>query len=174
MTSQKFSIAQAAKIAGKARNTIKNRMNKGRLTWELDGGGNKVIDASELVRVFGDDCQFDRLDNRAGGKPVKKPESKAGTDLERELSDARREIERKNDIIRKLEEDKDYLKEELSGFRKMLPDLRGQKSEADKKLDMFEKMVLEMQEQNDNQAKQTKELMERVQMPWWQRWKKSS
>ncbi|PSB67538.1 hypothetical protein C7B61_05665 [filamentous cyanobacterium CCP1] len=48
-----FNISQAAKITGKARSTIQRDIRKGRLSIS-DGGHNApVIDASELIRVYG-------------------------------------------------------------------------------------------------------------------------
>lgn len=48
-----LNISQAAKAAGKDRNTIKRYMKDGRLSSSKDASGNVVIDTSELVRVFG-------------------------------------------------------------------------------------------------------------------------
>ncbi|MBE9110662.1 hypothetical protein IQ273_14670 [Nodosilinea sp. LEGE 07298] len=48
-----FNISQAAKITGKARSTIQRDIKKGRISIN-DGGNNApVIDASELIRVYG-------------------------------------------------------------------------------------------------------------------------
>jgi len=64
--SSKYSISAASRIAGKGRATIRRHLKEGTLSSEVDHEGNKVIDASELLRVYGDDCDFGR---DAGIKP---------------------------------------------------------------------------------------------------------
>ncbi len=73
MTSKtKFSISQAHRIADKSRTTIAAHLKSGKLAYELDGQGNKLIDATELIRVYGDDCDFERA------SPSTKPTRKGG------------------------------------------------------------------------------------------------
>ena len=47
-----FNISQAAREAGVTRQTIYRKINSGKLSAIRDGDGNKVIEASELFRVF--------------------------------------------------------------------------------------------------------------------------
>lgn len=49
----KIGIAKAAEVSGKTKATIQRAMNSGRLSFELDESGDKVIDMSELERVYG-------------------------------------------------------------------------------------------------------------------------
>jgi len=49
----KVNKSQAARLAGKNRQTIKNWIKAGRLAVEKDAQGNEVIDTSELMRCFG-------------------------------------------------------------------------------------------------------------------------
>ena len=46
-------IADAAKLAGKDRRTIERHLNGGTLSCTTDAAGRRVIDTSELARVFG-------------------------------------------------------------------------------------------------------------------------
>lgn len=56
-----YSISAAARIIDKSRATVSRNMKSGKLTYTLDRDGNKVVDASELLRVYGDEgCDFDR------------------------------------------------------------------------------------------------------------------
>jgi hypothetical protein len=48
----KFNIAQAAELAGVARQTIHRFVKKGKLSVEKTADGKTVIDKSELLRVF--------------------------------------------------------------------------------------------------------------------------
>ncbi|QDV71889.1 hypothetical protein [Botrimarina mediterranea] len=56
----KYSITAAHRITGKSRTTIQKHIKKGKLSYTEDDDGNKVIDASELMRVYGDECDFSR------------------------------------------------------------------------------------------------------------------
>ena len=59
----KYNFTQAGLRIGKSRSTISRAVQKGKLTVELDDSGNKMIDASEMIRVYGD--QFNpEIDNQ--------------------------------------------------------------------------------------------------------------
>lgn len=58
----KFNQSEAARIVGRVRNTIAAHLKSGKISSELDSQGNLVIDKSELIRVYGDDCDFSRIE----------------------------------------------------------------------------------------------------------------
>jgi len=60
VTNTKYTISAANRITGKSRTTITKHIRAGRLSVTRDDRGNKLIDAAELIRVYGDDCNFDR------------------------------------------------------------------------------------------------------------------
>jgi len=64
MTNTKYSISAASRIIGKSRATVSRHMKAGKVSFELDSDGNRVIEASELVRAYGDACEFDREEKR--------------------------------------------------------------------------------------------------------------
>ncbi len=49
----KVTLQRAAELTGKARSTIHRAMASGRLSFEKDGNGDRLVDVSELERVFG-------------------------------------------------------------------------------------------------------------------------
>jgi hypothetical protein len=49
----KMNISEAARMTGKARQTIHRHIDRGRLTKEIDATGNPVVDVAELERVYG-------------------------------------------------------------------------------------------------------------------------
>lgn len=49
----KVGLQKAAELAGKTQATIRRAMTSGRISFELDEAGDKVIDTSELERVYG-------------------------------------------------------------------------------------------------------------------------
>lgn len=64
MTKTRYSISAASRVTGLSRATIARHAKAGKLSFELDRDGNKEFDASELVRVYGDDCDFEREASR--------------------------------------------------------------------------------------------------------------
>ena len=49
----KVTLQRASELTGKSRSTIHRAMEKGRLSFEKDETGSRVIDVSELERAFG-------------------------------------------------------------------------------------------------------------------------
>jgi len=49
----KVGAQRAADLTGKSKSTIQRSMNNGKLSFELDQNGRRIIDVSELDRVFG-------------------------------------------------------------------------------------------------------------------------
>lgn len=49
----KVGAQRAAELTGKSKSTIQRAMNNGKISFELDGNGRRVIDVSELERAFG-------------------------------------------------------------------------------------------------------------------------
>ena len=49
----KVGAQRAAELTGRSKSTIQRSMNSGKLSFEIDGNGRRLIDASELDRVFG-------------------------------------------------------------------------------------------------------------------------
>ena len=49
----KVGAQRAAELTGKSKSTIQRAMNSGKLSYELDSNNRRIIDVSELERVFG-------------------------------------------------------------------------------------------------------------------------
>ncbi|NOY42794.1 MAG: hypothetical protein GXP26_13290 [Planctomycetes bacterium] len=56
-------------------------MASGKLSFELDDDGNKTIEASELVRVYGDACKFDREEKRGQTTETKRSEAEPDSSI---------------------------------------------------------------------------------------------
>jgi len=50
----KLNVSQAANLYGKSRMTLHRYLKSGRISSELSGDGQRLIDLSELIRVFGE------------------------------------------------------------------------------------------------------------------------
>ncbi len=59
MNKTTFNISEVSRLTGKARSTITNHITKRKLSFILDDNNNKLIEASELTRVYGDFLQLD-------------------------------------------------------------------------------------------------------------------
>jgi hypothetical protein len=60
MSSTQYSVSAAARITGKGRATIARHCKTGKLSYTVNSEGNKEVAGSELVRVYGNDCDFGR------------------------------------------------------------------------------------------------------------------
>ena len=49
----KVGAQRAAELTGRSKSTVQRSMNSGKLSFEIDGNGRRLIDVSELDRVFG-------------------------------------------------------------------------------------------------------------------------
>jgi len=92
-----YTLGQAAKAVGKAKGTIKNAIDKGRLSASKNEAGQYQIDASELHRVYPLHTEQSKMNAVAppAEPPLKTTETKALEDkiklLEATLEDARQD-----------------------------------------------------------------------------------
>lgn len=108
MNSTKYSISAAHRITGKSRTTITAHINSGKLSVTEDDDGNKVIDASELIRVYGDACDFGvesqetKREDKAAVSIAKTPQAEPDTHFIKELlENERQERKRERDLLQK-------------------------------------------------------------------------
>lgn len=98
----KVGAQRAAELTGRSKSTIQRAMNSGKLSFEVDNNGRRVIDASELDRVF-------------GLKPQDTTAKTANTTVQAEIQKAADliETERLKMRIKTLEDQIEMLKEQL-------------------------------------------------------------
>jgi hypothetical protein len=103
----KVTLQRASELTGKSRSTIHRAMEKGRLSFEKDETGNRVIDVSELERAF-------------GLLPQRDPEGDETEELHRhdvQLIELRAQLEIERSKRAMLEERVDELREERDRWR---------------------------------------------------------
>ncbi len=103
----KVGAQRAAELTGKSKSTIQRAMNGGKLSFELDANGRRVIDVSELDRAFGLQQQ-----GQAVASPVEQELEKASSLLEKERMNMRikmleDQIDASNETISDLKEQRD-------------------------------------------------------------------
>jgi hypothetical protein len=133
----KVGAQRAAELTGRSKSTIQRAMNSGKLSFEIDGNGRRLIDASELDRVFG------MLPQGGGSTPQ---ESSSQNELQRAADML--EIERLKMRVRGLEE-------QLEITREQLEDMRGQR-------DLWQKQSQQILITSQYSQKQAEELKEEL------------
>ncbi len=137
----KVGAQRAAELTGRSKSTVQRSMNSGKLSFEIDGNGRRLIDVSELDRVFG-------LLPQGNGAGSSNAPSAQETTSQSELQRAADmlEIERLKMRCRALED-------QLEITREQLDDMRGQR-------DLWQKQsqqILITSQYSQRQAEELKE-----------------
>ncbi|MCB1563459.1 MAG: entry exclusion 1 domain-containing protein [Alphaproteobacteria bacterium] len=113
----KVGAQRAADLTGKSKSTIQRAMNTGKLSYELDPNGRRIIDVSELERCFG-------LQKQDGGNSG----SSAGTgSVEQELEKVTAMLEADRMKMRI-----EMLENQLEAAQDQIDDLKGQRDQWQK------------------------------------------
>ena len=134
----KVGAQRAAELTGRSKSTIQRAMNSGKLSFEVDGNGRRLIDASELDRVFGLLPQ--------NGDTAQKETTSSQAELQRAADML--EIERLKMRVKALEEQLDITREQLE-------DMRGQR-------DLWQKQSQQILITSQYSQKQAEELKEEL------------
>lgn len=137
----KVGAQRAAELTGRSKSTIQRAMNSGKLSYEIDANGRRLIDASELDRVFGLQAQTNSPSSGAGQQ-----ETTSQAELQRAADML--EIERLKMRVRALEEQLDITREQLE-------DMRGQR-------DLWQKQSQQILITSQYSQKQAEELKEEL------------
>lgn len=135
----KVGAQRAAELTGRSKSTVQRAMNSGKLSFEIDGNGRRLIDVSELDRVFGMLPQ-----GNGGGNAAQESSSQA--ELQRAADML--EIERLKMRARGLEEQIEILRDQLE-------DMRGQR-------DLWQKQSQQILITSQYSQKQAEELKEEL------------
>ncbi len=117
MKMAKVGAQRAAELTGRSESTIQRAMNSGKISYDIDANGRRLIDVSELDRAFG-------LSQPGSGGAVA-PVAAASVEQELEKASAMLEMERLKMRIRMLES-------QLESAETQIEDLRGQRDQWQK------------------------------------------
>lgn len=137
----KVGAQRAAELTGRSKSTVQRAMNSGKLSFEIDANGRRLIDASELDRVFGLLPQ-----GAGGGNAAAQQETSSQSELQRAADML--EIERLKMRVRGLEE-------QLELVREQFEDMRGQR-------DLWQKQSQQILITSQYSQKQAEELKEEL------------
>jgi len=138
----KVGAQRAAELTGKSKSTIQRAMNNGKLSYELDNNGRRVIDVSELERCFG----LSQGGNNTSGDS----KTVANNNVQHELEKAQNllESERQKMRIRMLEE-------QLETANEQIEDLKAQR-------DQWQKQASQVLITSQYSQKQAEDLAEKL------------
>jgi chromosome segregation ATPase len=131
----KVGAQRAAELTGRSKSTIQRSMKNGKLSFELDHNGRRLIDVSELDRAFGLQSQT---------------EAPSGAEQELEKAAAMLETERMKMRIRMLED-------QLENAQTQIDDLKGQR-------DQWQKQASQVLITSEYSQKQAEELKEQIRL----------
>ena len=121
MSKSRFTISEINRITGKSRTTISKHIKEGKLS-ATQSGDQKLVDAAELIRVYGDECDFEKAS--ANQKQVQSQTnqstfSKGHNSFEKELERERQEREReRRQYVDQIENLQDSLKTAQEGHNR--------------------------------------------------------
>ena len=173
----KYTITAAARIANKSATTIREHIRKGDLSFTQDKKGRRWIDASELYRVYDDDCDFERgKTNKTSSTDVNHSEAEREiVALQDQLRQEQGEREREQ---QQLQDQIDFLRRSLEksqeGHNRATLLLEHKSQDHDRQQEqsgLWQKELEELKMRVANQETETKKyrnaLIEERRKPWW-------
>ncbi|MFN3828408.1 MAG: hypothetical protein ACK4NR_12385 [Micavibrio sp.] len=164
----KYTVNQAAKIVGATRQTIYRHIESKPISVEKDENGNQLIDASELIRVYGNKINFDAATNDDSDATPEKQQnvtigdSRGGEgSIEDKIQLVRleSEISKLSEMIRRTEEENDYIKtllEEEKAERRKATNLLEDMREKEGRVETWEKTLKALEARIANQEQSAK------------------
>ena len=144
----KYSIAESARKVGLTRKTLYKHIKKKPISVEKDDNGNPQIDASELIRVYGDRFRPEEgtpKETGQGGIPsteVAKADNQAEIDLAI-LKERVRHLEEQRDQFKDLYE---HERTERQNSTKLLTDQREKQNQWELSLEQLKQQMLEREQ----------------------------
>lgn len=105
----KVGAQRASELTGKSKSTIQRCMNNGKLSFDVDNAGRRVIDVSELDRVFG-------LEKSASNAPATVQHS-SGVEHELEKAKQMLEMERMRMQMKALQDQLDVAHDQIEDLK---------------------------------------------------------
>lgn len=175
----KVGAQRAAELTGKSKSTIQRAMNAGKVSYEMDSNGRRVIDVSELDRAFG----LKQATASANQNSVERELEKATTMIEMERMKMRikmleQQLETANTQIEDLQNQRDQWQKQASQMlitsqhsQKQADELRAEMKEREerarmRKQKMLEQKMKKMQAENENTDTESSDSMGGFQGFW--------
>jgi hypothetical protein len=169
----KVGAQRAAELTGRSKSTIQRAMNNGKLSYEVDANGRRVIDVSELDRAFGLHQEGAENDNAVVEQELERAASMLeGERLKMRIKMLEDQLEMANNQIADLKEQRDLWQKQASQVlitsqfsQKQAEELRAELKERERKgrerreqmeRAQLEKNVKKLRPGNENAAETAK------------------
>lgn len=158
----KYSISESARIVGITRKTLYKHIDKKPISTEKDNNGKPVIDASELIRVYGDQCKFNITDVNKDTEKGTQKSSNVSTSDSIEMAVTKKELEL---LKSQMASEKDSLEEQIDYLRKKLDESTSESRKLtalitdqsqDNKADDWQKSLKMLEQRISNQEESAK------------------
>lgn len=158
----KYSISESARIVGITRKTLYKHIDKKPISTEKDNNGKPVIDASELIRVYGDQCKFNITDVNKDTEKGTQKSSSVSTSDSIEMAVTKKELEL---LKSQMASEKDSLEEQIDYLRKKLDESTSESRKLtalitdqsqDSKADDWQKSLKMLEQRISNQEESAK------------------
>lgn len=158
----KYSISESARIVGITRKTLYKHIDKKPISTEKDNNGKPVIDASELIRVYGDQCKFNITDVNKDTEKGTQKSSNVSTSDSIEMAVTKKELEL---LKSQMASEKDSLEEQIDYLRKKLDESTSESRKLtalitdqsqDNKADDWQKSLKILEQRISNQEESAK------------------
>lgn len=148
----KVGAQRAAELTGRSKSTVQRAMNSGKLSFELDQNGRRVIDVSELERVFG-------LKGENNGNA-----GNAAASVEKELEKASTllEMERLKMRVQMLEKQLEVAEEQIDDLKAQRDQWQKQASQVLITSQYSQKQAEELSEQLKERERRARERREKL------------
>lgn len=164
----KYSISEASRVVGVTRKTLYKHIDKKPITVEKDNNDRPVIDASELIRVYGDQCKFDFDSGSDDTEKSKHQSTEVSNSKSTEIAVIKKELELVRGQFRSekenFEEQIDYLRKKLDEAngesRKLTAQITDQREKVDR-TEEWDRAIKALEERIANQEKIAKQKEER-------------
>ncbi len=152
----KVGAQRAAELTGKSKSTIQRSMNNGKLSYELDANGRRVIDVSELERCYGL--------SQSGNGAASSPQAAHNVSVEHELEKAHNmlETERLKMRIRMLEEQLEVAETQIDDLKSQRDQWQKQASQVLITSQFSQKQAEELAAQLKERERRAKERREQI------------
>ena len=171
-------------MTGKARSTISKHIRDNRLSVVIDEDGNQKIEASELIRVYGEDVAMDEqgnliTDKRSSGR-AKQSASEEGADwkaqLDKEKTERARERGQLESTIEHLRTQLTSSEEREKHTRLLLEDRSKDNKQHQEQNDLWKKKLESLENRVSNQEGEVRKYrrarVEERNKSWWEKlWK---
>lgn len=157
MSASKVSVSVAAKMVDVSRATFYRHIDEKSISTEQDDKGNKVIQVSELIRVYGD--KLKTLEEVEKAEKAKKKKNETGQDTNNVSTELELLREKLKNLETEREREREQLSDQIEDLRTRLEKTEDQRIKAEEQKDRLTLMLTDQRsEKEKTEEKQDQKL----------------